>query len=132
MGNGKKIIKSKYYIFLKIMNEAKWLPLRNLPVVSEANIRYFFPHQKKEAYTLNTLPNFEISLTEIAELIEKMERGELTLEQSLGHFERGITLIKHCQKILGEAEQKVKVLIQNNHQEELLAYGEDDKALSKE
>lgn len=73
------------------------------------------------------LPNLEESLTEITQLIDKMEQGELTLEQSLNHFERGITLVKHCQKILEEAEQKVQILIQNNHQEELAAYGEEDK-----
>ena len=73
------------------------------------------------------LPTLEESLTEITQLIDKMEHGELTLEQSLNHFERGITLIKHCQKVLQEAEQKVQVLIQNNGQEELAAYGNDEK-----
>lgn len=60
------------------------------------------------------LPDLEQSLAEITQLIEKMEQGELTLDQSLGHFERGITLVKHCQKILEDAEQKVQILIQNN------------------
>jgi len=73
------------------------------------------------------LPTLEESLTEITQLIDKMEHGELTLEQSLDNFERGITLIKHCQKILEEAEQKVQILIQNNNQEELAVYGDDDK-----
>ena len=73
------------------------------------------------------LPTLEESLTEITQLIDKMEHSELTLEQSLNNFERGISLVKHCQKILDEAEQKVQVLIQNNNQEELASYGEDDK-----
>ncbi len=77
--------------------------------------------------TPNKLPNLEESLTEITQLIDKMEHGELTLEQSLNHFERGITLIKHCQKTLEEAEQKVQVLIQSNNQEALVPYGEDNK-----
>ncbi len=68
------------------------------------------------------LPDLEQSLTEINQVIEKMEQGELTLDQSLGHFERGITLVKHCQKILEEAEQKVQILIQNNKQDTLAAY----------
>jgi len=75
---------------------------------------------------LSKLPNLEESLTEISQLIDNMEHSEQTLEQSLNHFERGITLVKHCQKILEEAEQKVQILIQNNNQEELTAYGEDD------
>lgn len=73
------------------------------------------------------LPALEESLTEITQLIDKMEHGELTLEQSLNNFERGITLVKHCQKVLEEAEQKVQILIQNNKQEDLTAYGDQDK-----
>ena len=72
------------------------------------------------------LPSLEESLSEITQLIEKMEHGELTLEQSLTHFEHGITLVKHCQKVLEEAEQKVQVLIKNNNQEVLAEYHEDN------
>lgn len=73
------------------------------------------------------LPQLEESLTEITQLIEKMEHSEQTLEQSLNNFERGIILVKNCQKILQEAEQKVQILIQNNNQEDLSVYGEDEK-----
>ena len=72
------------------------------------------------------LPDLEKSMTEITQLIETMEQGELTLDQSLGHFERGIHLVKHCQKILEEAEQKVQILIQNNKQDTLADYGDAD------
>lgn len=71
-----------------------------------------------------TLPKLEDALSEISQLIEKMESSELPLEQSLNHFERGITLIKHCQKILTTAEQKVQILIKNNNQDVLTAYDE--------
>lgn len=64
-------------------------------------------------------PKLEDALNEISTLIEKMEKQELTLEQSLTHFERGINLIKHCQKILEEAEQKVQILVQKNGQDTL-------------
>ena len=77
------------------------------------------------------LPNLEASLHEISQLVDNMEHSELTLEQSLTQFERGITLIKHCQKILAEAEQKVQILIQNNNQEALLPYGEENNAGSQ-
>jgi exodeoxyribonuclease VII small subunit len=73
------------------------------------------------------LPSLEESLGEITGLIDKMEHGELTLEQSLNHFERGITLIKHCQKVLSDAEQKVQVLLQQNQQEQLAPYGSQDE-----
>jgi exodeoxyribonuclease VII small subunit len=78
------------------------------------------------------LPPLEESLAEITQLIEKMEHSEQTLEQSLTHFERGITLVKHCQKILEDAEQKVKIVMQNNQQEELKPYGKDDEGPSHE
>lgn len=68
------------------------------------------------------LPNLEASLEEITALVEQMERGELSLEQSLSHFERGIILIKHAQKLLQEAEQKVQILMQSNGTENLEDY----------
>lgn len=68
------------------------------------------------------LPNLEESLEEVSTLIENMEHGNLSLEESLTRFERGITLIKHCQKILQEAEQKVQILLKNNGKEELESY----------
>ena len=64
------------------------------------------------------ISDLESSLEEINHLIEKMEHSDLTLEQSLNHFEQGITLIKSCQKILREAEQKVQILIQNSEKDE--------------
>ena len=73
------------------------------------------------------LPNLETSLAEISTLIEKMEHSELSLEQSLAQFERGIILIKHAQKILQDAEQKVQILIQNNNQAELDKYENNEE-----
>lgn len=70
----------------------------------------------------NKLPSLETSMAEISELIEKMEQSDQTLEQSLTQFERGITLIKHCQKILEEAEQKVQILMQSNQDESLTPF----------
>jgi exodeoxyribonuclease VII small subunit len=71
-----------------------------------------------------TLPTLEHSLTEISDLIAKMEKSDLTLDQSLNHFERGMGLVRHCQKILTEAEQKVQILVQNNGQESLIPFEE--------
>lgn len=71
-------------------------------------------------------PDLEKSLNEITKLIEKMEHGDLTLEQSLEQFERGVTLIKHCQQVLNEAEQKVKLLMESNEQATLTPYEKDN------
>lgn len=68
----------------------------------------------------SSLPDLENSLQEINSIIEKMEQGELNLEQSLSFFERGVMLVTHSQKILGDAEHKVQMLMQNNNNEEKL------------
>lgn len=53
---------------------------------------------------------FEQALKELEALVERMEQGELTLEESLRSFERGIELTRHCQQALRDAEQKVEIL----------------------
>ena len=73
------------------------------------------------------LPDLENSLSEINSLVEQMEGDKLTLEQSLTHFERGITLIKHAQTILNEAEQKVQLLISNRDEDKLSPYENKDE-----
>ncbi|MFV8835250.1 exodeoxyribonuclease VII small subunit [Aquisalimonas sp.] len=54
--------------------------------------------------------NFEEALKELEALVERMEKGELALEDSLQAFERGIALTRHCQSALKAAEQKVEIL----------------------
>ena len=58
--------------------------------------------------------SFESSITQLEFLVNKMESGEGSLEQSLNWFEEGISLIKTCQYQLKEAEQKVEKLIAGN------------------
>ena len=55
--------------------------------------------------------NFEKALENLEELVSSMENGELSLEDSLKAFERGIKLTRECQTALKDAEQKVQVLI---------------------
>ena len=50
-------------------------------------------------------------MTELEALVEKLERGDLPLEESLQAFERGIALTRACQTALAEAEQKVELLM---------------------
>lgn len=73
------------------------------------------------------LPDLETSLDEITALIDKMEHSGLSLEQSLASFERGITLIKHAQKILQDAEQKVQILMKKNGEETLENYENNEE-----
>ena len=66
--------------------------------------------------------DFEKSLAELEQLVETMEKGDLTLEESLKQFERGVALTRACQKALSEAEQKVRILTQNSESGELTAF----------
>lgn len=59
-------------------------------------------------------PSFEETLAELDQLVNRLERGELSLEESLQAFERGVNLTRSCQKALQEAEQKVQILIDKN------------------
>lgn len=59
---------------------------------------------------------FEKSLAELDKIVEKMETGELSLEDSLAAFEKGIKLTRECQKALTDAEQKVNQLIEKDNQ----------------
>jgi exodeoxyribonuclease VII small subunit len=54
--------------------------------------------------------NFEQAVQELEGLVERMEKGELGLEESLKAFERGVELTRLCQKALDEAEQRVDIL----------------------
>lgn len=59
---------------------------------------------------------FEKSLSELESLVQKMESGDLTLEQSLKAFEQGVKLTRECQQALAQAEQTVQQLLENNGQ----------------
>lgn len=57
------------------------------------------------------MPTFEESLKKLESIVEQMEKGELSLEQSLKLFEEGVALSAACKKELDEAEGKVQMLI---------------------
>ena len=54
---------------------------------------------------------FEEALEKLSALVEKMESGDLSLEESLKIFEEGIKLSKDCQNALSDAEKKVQALL---------------------
>ncbi|MDT8384079.1 MAG: exodeoxyribonuclease VII small subunit [Gammaproteobacteria bacterium] len=63
-------------------------------------------------------PDFETALKELETLVERMEAGETSLEESLKDFERGIELTRSCQTALTEAEQKVEILLKKDGEPE--------------
>ena len=69
--------------------------------------------------------DFEKALAELEQLVETMEKGDLTLEESLKQFERGVTLTRACQQALANAEQKVQILTRNNESGELAEFATD-------
>ncbi|MDD2057161.1 exodeoxyribonuclease VII small subunit [Pseudomonas sp. GD03860] len=58
--------------------------------------------------------DFEQSLADLQTLVERLENGELSLEDSLAAFEQGISLTRDCQSALAQAEQKVQVLLERD------------------
>jgi len=58
--------------------------------------------------------NLEKALSELEKLVEEMEQGNLSLEESLKRFEKGIALTSDCQQALQSAELKVQELIEKN------------------
>ena len=58
--------------------------------------------------------DFEQSLDDLQTLVERLENGELSLEDSLSAFENGIRLTRDCQSALAQAEQKVQVLLEKD------------------
>ena len=58
--------------------------------------------------------NFEKAINDLEKIVEDLESGELSLEQSLKTFEKGIKLTRQCQGELEKAELKVKKLVEEN------------------
>ncbi len=65
---------------------------------------------------------FEESLTELDQIVQNLEQGELSLEESMALFERGLGLSKVSQEKLQAAEQKVQILLDNNGQAQLSTF----------
>ena len=59
------------------------------------------------------MKSFEDSLTKLKDIVEELENGAISLEESLSLYEEGVELIKSCHKRLNEAQNKVEVLIED-------------------
>ena len=68
---------------------------------------------------------FEDSLEELEQLVEQMEHGDISLEESLKSFERGVKLTRTCQKALQDAEQKVQILLEKNGKQTLEPFNDE-------
>ena len=74
--------------------------------------------------------DFEVALQSLEELVTAMEDGELSLEESLQAFEKGIKLTRECQSALQKAEQKVQMLINENGDPQVVDFEAGDDGQS--
>lgn len=70
--------------------------------------------------------DFEKALNELTALVEKLEKSNISLEDSLKAFEEGVKLTRQCQTALQEAEQKVKLLV-GDSDDDLIPFETEDK-----
>jgi exodeoxyribonuclease VII small subunit len=71
-------------------------------------------------------PDFEKALVELEEIVSTLEKGDLSLDAALKHFERGIALTRQCQTSLKEAELKVEQLVERNGKQTLEPFEPED------
>jgi exodeoxyribonuclease VII small subunit len=74
------------------------------------------------------LPDFEKSLGELEALVQKLEQGDVPLEDALKTFERGVALTRQCQTALRTAQQKVEILLSKDGQESVESFDDGDDA----
>ena len=74
--------------------------------------------------------NFEEALGSLEALVESMEQGDLSLEESLKAFEQGIRLTRECQQALEQAEQKVELLVKAGDLPQSEPFALDDDSAS--
>lgn len=58
--------------------------------------------------------NFEKSLAELEKIVQQLEQGDLPLDDAMQAFEQGVQLTRSCQKQLDNAEQKVRILLEDS------------------
>jgi exodeoxyribonuclease VII small subunit len=62
--------------------------------------------------------SFEDTITNLTKIVEDLESGELTLEDSLKNFEEGIGLTRKAQKAIADSEQSIQLLLDSNSSDE--------------
>ena len=59
-------------------------------------------------------PDFEKALADLENLVRKLESGELTLDESLAEFKKGVELTRQCQTVLDRAQQSIEQLLDSD------------------
>ena len=76
----------------------------------------------------NKAPDFEKALAELETLVERLERGDLPLDEALKVFERGVALTRHCQTALQAAHQRVEILLKRDGEPVVAPFEEPGEA----
>tara|TARA_R110001599_G_scaffold47520_3_gene137760 strand:+ start:3458 stop:3739 length:282 start_codon:yes stop_codon:yes gene_type:complete len=71
---------------------------------------------------------YEAAVSELESLVERLEKGDISLEESLKLYERGVLLTRDCQEALQAADQKVQMLLQQSGQSALVDFDPDSEA----
>ncbi len=71
-------------------------------------------------------PHFEAALEELETLVTTMEEGDMSLEESLKAFERGVALTRQCRDTLTQAEQRIRILSGNSEESPLESFDRAD------
>ena len=71
--------------------------------------------------------DYEAAVAELETLVERLEQGDISLEDSLKLYERGVLLSRDCQEALQAAEQKVQMLVQQSGQAKLVDFDADSE-----
>ena len=71
-------------------------------------------------------PDFEAAVNELEALVERLEKGELSLDDSLQQFKRGVELTRRCQKFLDDAQQVVEQLSDPDDESSAVPLESDD------
>ncbi len=79
----------------------------------------------KKSVSKSSEMDFEAAIKELESLVERMEQGDQSLEQSLKDFERGVELTRTCQQALKQAEQKVQLLLEQSGKAELAPFDDE-------
>jgi exodeoxyribonuclease VII small subunit len=80
---------------------------------------------KKEIESLS----FEQAIENLTEIVDKIETGQIPLAESLQQYEKGMAMIKHCRRILLDAEKRIEEIADNDAEE---AIKEDDEDIDGE
>lgn len=71
--------------------------------------------------------DFEQAIGELKNVVKDMEKDDLSLKAALTCYEKGVQLTQHCQDLLSNAEQKVKILMQETNKEWLSVFSTDNE-----